>query len=97
MNRTDGYEFVVKGVKLKSFTGLQVNKDPGVWLVWTGSILLVAGIMMAFFMSHKKLWVRIRKDKKGRVEVTAGGTTNKNKHAFSGEMERLAKRLQEVS
>jgi cytochrome c biogenesis protein len=97
MNRTAGYEFVVKGVKLKSFTGLQVNKDPGVWLVWTGSIMLVAGIMMAFFMSHKKLWIRIRKDKKGRVEVTAGGMTNKNKHAFTGEIQKLVDGFREVS
>ncbi|MHB8908082.1 MAG: cytochrome c biogenesis protein ResB [Syntrophales bacterium] len=97
MNRIEGYEFVVKGVKLKSYTGLQVNKDPGVWLVWTGSIMLVAGIMMAFFMSHRKFWVRIGKDKKGRVEVTAGGMTNKNKHAFAGEVQKLVDGFREVS
>ena len=97
VNRDGAYSFVVKDLKMKKYTGLQVNKDPGVWLVWTGSIMLVVGIMMAFFMAHKKLWIRIRKDKKGRVEVTAGGTANKNKYAFSGELERLVKRLQEVS
>lgn len=97
MSRDGAYSFVVKDLKLKQYTGLQVNKDPGVWLVWTGCVMLVAGIMMAFFMAHKKLWIRIGKDKKGRVEVTAGGTTNKNKHAFSGEIERLVKSLREVS
>ncbi|MHB9096455.1 MAG: cytochrome c biogenesis protein ResB [Syntrophales bacterium] len=97
MNRYEDYEFVVKGVKLKSYTGLQVNKDPGVWLVWTGSIMLVAGIMMAFFMSHKKFWIRIGKDKKGRVEVTAGGMANKNKHAFAGEIQKLVDGFREVS
>lgn len=97
MSHDGAYSFVVKDLRLKKYTGLQVNKDPSVWLVWTGCVLLVAGIMMAFFVAHKKLWIRIRKDKKGRVEVTAGGTTNKNKHAFSGELERLAKSLREVS
>jgi cytochrome c biogenesis protein len=97
INRYGDYEFIVKGVKLKSYTGLQVNKDPGVWLVWTGSILLVAGIMMAFFMSHKKLWIRLEKDKKGRVEVTAGGMANKNKHAFAGEIKKLVDGFREVS
>jgi cytochrome c biogenesis protein len=95
-NRYGDYSFVVKGLTLKKYTGLQVNKDPGVWLVWGGCVMLVAGIMMAFFMAHKKLWIRTRKDKKGRVEVTLGGTTNKNKHAFSGEFEKLAEALREV-
>ncbi len=37
MNRYGEYSFVVKDAKLINYTGLQVNKDPGVWLVWTGS------------------------------------------------------------
>ena len=97
MNRHGEYSFVVKGVKLRKYTGLQVNKDPGVWMVWAGSMLLVAGIMMAFFMSHKKFWIRIEKDRKGRVEVTAGGTTNKNKYAFAAEVARLVQSFREVS
>lgn len=97
MNRHGEYSFGVKGVKLNKYTGLQVNKDPGVWMVWTGSLLLVAGIMMAFFMSHKKFWIRLEKDKKGRVEVTAGGTTNKNKLAFAAETARLIQSFREVS
>ncbi len=97
MNRHGEYSFVIKGVKLRKYTGLQVNKDPGVWMVWTGSLLLVAGIMMAFFMSHKKFWIRMEKDRKGRVEVTAGGTTNKNKYAFAAEAAKLVQSFREVS
>lgn len=97
MNSHWGYSFEVKGVKLRKYTGLQVNKDPGVWAVWTGCIMMVAGIMMAFFTSHKKFWIRIGKDRKGRVELTAGGTTNKNKYAFSSEVAKLVKSFREVS
>jgi len=46
------------------------------------------------FMSHKKLWIRIGKDKKDRVEVTACGITNKNKHAFAAELKRLTDSFQ---
>jgi cytochrome c biogenesis protein len=95
MNHHAGYSFGVKGIKLSKYTGLQVNKDPGVWMVWTGCIILVAGIMMAFFTSHKKFWVRIGKDRKGRVEVTAGGTTNKNKYAYAAEVARLVQSFRE--
>jgi cytochrome c biogenesis protein len=97
MNRHGDYAFVVNEVKLRKYTGLQVNKDPGVWMVWFGSLILVAGIMMAFFMSHKKFWIRIGKDRKGRVEVTAGGTTNKNKYAFASDVAKLVERFKEVA
>jgi cytochrome c biogenesis protein len=92
-----GYAFEVKGIKVRKYTGLQVNKDPGVWVVWTGCIMMVVGIMMAFFTSHRKLWIRIGKDRKGRVELTAGGMANKNKYAFSSELARLFDRFREVS
>jgi cytochrome c biogenesis protein len=89
--------FRVKDLKLKKYTGLQVNKDPGEILVWLGSILLIAGIMIAFFMSHKKLWISLRTDNKGRSELTIGGTANKNREAFAKEMEQMIQSLKEVS
>ncbi len=95
--RGGDYYLRVKDLKLKKFTGLQVNKDPGEILVWLGSLLLIAGIMIAFFMSHKKLWVSLRKDKKGRSELTIGGTANKNRAAFTRETEQMIQSLKEVS
>jgi cytochrome c biogenesis protein len=95
--RGGDYYLRVKDLKLKKYTGLQVNKDPGEILVWLGSLLLIAGIMIAFFLSHKKLWVSLRKDKKGRSELTIGGTANKNRSAFAKETERMIRRLKEVS
>jgi cytochrome c biogenesis protein len=82
---------------LKKYTGLQINKDPGEWFVWVGSLLLIGGIMVAFFMSHKKLWVCLRKDKKGRTELTIGGTTNKNRVVFVREVEGIIQGLKEVA
>jgi cytochrome c biogenesis protein len=95
--RGGDYYLRVKDMKLKKYTGLQVNKDPGEILVWFGSIMLIAGIMIAFFMSHKKLWISLRTDKKGRSELTIGGTANKNRDAFSKEMEQMIQSLKEVS
>ncbi|MCG2739987.1 MAG: cytochrome c biogenesis protein ResB [Syntrophaceae bacterium] len=95
--RGGDYYFRVKDLKLKKYTGLQVNRDPGEILVWLGSILLIAGIMIAFFISHKKLWVSLKTDKKGRSELTIGGAANKNRDAFAREMEQMIQSLKEVS
>jgi cytochrome c biogenesis protein len=58
-------------------TGLQVAKDPGVWIVWAGCALMIIGICMAFFLSHRRVWVKVES---GRI--TIGGTANKNQAAF---------------
>ncbi|MFH1799470.1 MAG: cytochrome c biogenesis protein ResB, partial [Candidatus Omnitrophota bacterium] len=65
--------------------------------VWVGCLLLIAGIMIAFFISHKKIWITLRTDKKRRSELTIGGTGNKNRDAFAREMEQMTQSLKEVS
>jgi cytochrome c biogenesis protein len=70
------------------YTGLQVAKDPGVWVVYTGFILLCIGPLIAFFGSHKKLWVRIQ-DRKGQAVITVAGSANRNRIAFEREFNRI--------
>ncbi len=60
---------------------LLVNKDPGVWLVWAGFLLLSVGIYICFFTSHRRLWVCLSATAKG-TRVVIGGTSNKNKPGF---------------
>lgn len=70
------------------YTGLQVRKDPGVWLVYLGSIVMTMGLFIAFFMSHRKLWVRIVEDK-GNTKVSIGASTNKNRTGFEMKIEKM--------
>lgn len=67
------------------YTGLQVTKDPGVWIVYTGFILLCVAPVVAFFGSHRKVWVRIQ-ERRGQTAVMIGGTVNRNRRAFEHEM-----------
>ena len=77
-----------KGAQKKMFTGLQVAKDPGVWVVWLGCALMVVGIYGAFLMSHRRVWVRIQNG-----SVTIGGNASKNQGAFEQQFEVLATKL----
>jgi cytochrome c biogenesis protein len=74
------------------YTGLQVTKDPGVWIVYTGFIFLCIGPLIAFFGSHKKLWVRIQ-DRKGQAVVTVAGSANRNRVGFEREFNRIADQI----
>jgi cytochrome c biogenesis protein len=84
----DKYTFSFDRVDEKWRTGLQITRDPGVWIVWTGCGLLLVGIGAAFFMSHRRIWVRIEK---GRI--TIAGAANKNAASFAVFFERLAEKL----
>lgn len=70
------------------YTGLQVTKDPGVWVVYTGFILLCIGPLIAFFGSHRKLWIRIQ-DRKGQAAVLVAGSANRNRLGFEREFNAL--------
>ncbi len=72
------------------YTGLQVAKDPGVWVVWLGCILMILGIYVAFFLSHRRIWVRIEKG-----AIIIGGNASKNQGGFQLFMENLATKLKD--
>lgn len=88
--RDNKLNFVVHyaGLEEKMYTGLQVAKDPGVWVVWLGCMLMVLGIYAAFFMSHRRIWVRIEGG-----TVTVGGNSNKNQGAFAQSFDTLVEKL----
>jgi len=85
---TGGKLLQYKGGEESMYTGLQVARDPGVWVVWLGCALMVAGIYVAFLMSHRRIWVRVEKG-----VVTVGGNANKNQGSFQLLMERLVTKL----
>lgn len=70
------------------YTGLQVRKDPGVWVVYLGCIAMAFGLFTAFFMSHRKIWIRLVEEK-GGTRVIVGASANKNRHAFERKIDRM--------
>ena len=79
------------GADEKLYTGLQVAKDPGVWIVWFGCALMTIGIYLAFFFSHNRLWIRISG---GRAVM--GGTASKNPAAFESKFEEYVEKLKKL-
>lgn len=80
--------FTYDGMDQKWSTGLQVTKDPGVWVVWLGCAMMIGGIAMAFLMSHRRIWIRIKGS-----HVTIAGVANKNQGAFQVLFEQLVEKL----
>ncbi len=94
-NRIENYQVRVVRIDKERFTGLEVKKDPGVWLVWAGFILMTAGIGLTFYSSHRKLWVCIEPDKKMKKSiVTLAGRASRNTPAFEEKFRALCARLE---
>ena len=74
------------------YTGLQVTKDPGVGMVYSGFSLMIIGCMITFFMSHQQVVVEIQPKGKGAA-IMVSGKSNKNNVGMQYKLERLAKTL----
>jgi cytochrome c biogenesis protein len=74
------FTLTLEGITSKDYTGLQVTKDPGVWVVWIGCGLMIFGLIVSFFFSHQRVWVRIPKSPGG--EIVLASSTNKNRMGF---------------
>ncbi|MGD9327211.1 MAG: cytochrome c biogenesis protein ResB, partial [Desulfobacterales bacterium] len=80
--------------EVRYYTGLQVSSDPGVWVVYTGFILIIAGCYITFFMSHRQICVDILESgKKCRIVIT--GSANKNKLGNEQKLKSIAQILSE--
>jgi cytochrome c biogenesis protein len=70
------------------YTGLQVRKDPGVWLVYLGCLIMTIGFYMAFFMSHRRIWGRLTKD-----SIIIAASTNKGREAYKQKIDNVIKEV----
>jgi cytochrome c biogenesis protein len=93
--RGGDYSISLIGVEQSYYTGLQVAKDPGVWVVWLGCLLIVLGSCSAFFLSHRRIWITIQPLDKG-IGVKVGGNAHRNQPAFALYFDELKKDLNDA-
>lgn len=93
-NRVQNYQVKVLRAEASQYTGLQVKKDPGVWMVYAGFTAMLIGIGLAYYTSHRKIWVWAT-SKATSQRVLVAGRASKNSLAFEAEFNRLCERLKQ--
>jgi cytochrome c biogenesis protein len=78
-------------------TILEVNKNPGYWLIWIGFALATLGLILAFYLVPKRIWVTIKEEGEGQCQVSVGGYSRKGKDMFSRWFDGWAQRLESRS
>jgi cytochrome c biogenesis protein len=87
-NRPDRFAFRFDRIAPFYATGLQIARDPSTPIVYTGCFALFAGIGIAFYTSHKRVWAHVASGK-----ISLGGAAHRNLEAFSQEFEELCDAL----
>ncbi len=85
-NRPDRFGLEFRGLKRSYATGLQVAHHPGTNGFFVGSVMMLAGLIVAFYTVHRRLWARVEP---GRI-VVAGST-----HKANGRFERTLEELRQ--
>lgn len=81
-------------IKERFATGLQVAKDPGVWFVYIGCILMILGLIIAFFLSHRRIWIHVCREGE-RTRILLAGVSNKNKIGFEKDFALLTAQVEQ--
>ncbi len=53
------YVFFLIDFEPQFFSGLQISRQPGTPIIWLGSIMVVGGMVLAFYTVHRKVWARL--------------------------------------
>jgi cytochrome c biogenesis protein len=76
-------------------TLLLVTKDPGLFIVYFGCLLMIVGLAICFFLTHQRIWVRISPGATAQESLTMlSGDSNKNKSAFEQRFQELINLLE---
>jgi cytochrome c biogenesis protein len=92
--RQSGKEFTISFRQYYT-TLLLVTKDPGLFIVYFGCLLMIVGLAICFFLTHRRIWVRISPGATQESLVLVSGDSNKNKSAFEQKFQELINRLEQ--
>lgn len=84
----DGWNLRFLEAEAQPWTGLQVRKDPGVWVVWVGCTLILIGCTMAFFMPNRRIWIRVRRQR-GKALCHMAASSPKGRQGLEEKVNRL--------
>jgi cytochrome c biogenesis protein len=90
------FTFSLDEIESVAYTGLQVSMDPGVNFVFIGFIIIIIGLLLTFFTSHRRFWIRVASEK-GDVKISVTGKANKNPVGMERELDRLIGKLKKVT
>lgn len=83
-----GVKVSLSGIQEQLYTGLEVSRDPGVFIVWTGFALILLGLYVNFFLQYRRIYLlRVSEG------VLMAGMALRNREDFKKEFEKLIEEI----
>ena len=95
-NRIVDLAITVESFRNSFYTGLQVKKDPGVWVIYLGFSLMLLSMLFALYGSHRRLWFLLDQGP-GGTTIMLGGHSSKHQATFEREFTKLTKEIADLS
>jgi cytochrome c biogenesis protein len=86
--------FSLNRIEQTYYTGLHLVRDPGVPLVALGGLLMVAGMIIVFFISYQQFWVHMEQED-AKISISIAGRSNRNNQQLQKKIDYLCKRINE--
>jgi len=77
----------------RQYTGLQIARDPGIPIVYTGSALMVIGLLLSFYVFPRRIWAMVTPGPKG-CRVLVAGAAPRFPDRLAEEIQELLEELQ---
>jgi cytochrome c biogenesis protein len=95
-NRIGDLAITVESFQNSFYTGLQVKKDPGIWVIYLGFCLMLLSMLFALYGSHRRMWFLLDRDSGGTV-IMLGGHSSKHEATFEREFTKLTQEINDLS
>ncbi|MDI9569968.1 MAG: cytochrome c biogenesis protein ResB [Pseudomonadota bacterium] len=83
------YLFSLRAAERRPYTGLQAARDPGVPMVALGAAVLMAGLLVVYFRSHRRFWILLETADEG-TRIGVVGRSSRDEAGMNRELDRLA-------
>ncbi|MEJ2671961.1 MAG: cytochrome c biogenesis protein ResB [Deltaproteobacteria bacterium] len=90
----DSLRFIAQSIPFKYYSVFQVRHDPGVWWVYTGFLMFLPGLYLAFFRPAERWALVVTPNPQGGWQARLLGASPRAREAFAARQERLLKGLQ---
>ena len=77
-------------------TGLTIRTHRSQIVIWIGFALMVAGVLLSFYVNHRQMWVMVRPENSGS-RVYLAGASYKWKQPFVSEFKSLGEKIKKIS
>ncbi len=84
--------YVLQFTGYRNYTGLLIVRNPGKSLALLASVLMIAGLLMSFYLFPRRVWAYLGEETDGKVLFA--GQSYRNKVGFQMEFDRLSSALE---